>query len=166
MDNYIRFISLVNKNPFNDFKSLLNLGIKKYFNNEIKNMKLLYQASTDGFETEIFHKKCGGKRYTVTLVVIETNIIIGGFTELEWHSRNSLIEGNKGFIFSLNDQKIYYNKNKYRIYGSKKFGPYFEEVFFIKEKTGYSYKNPSYKYFDISAKDYSLVWKDEFSIKD
>ena len=164
--NKINYNSLLNYANFNIFNSLINKGIKHYFDKEIKNMKLLFQGSTDGFDSTIFHKKCDDKKNTVILVITETNIIFGGFTELEWNPKNSFIEGTKGFIFFVNDEKIYYNKNKYRIYTSEYEGPDFNEVFYIEGKRGFIYENPSYKYFDISAKDFNIQFKDYFLLKD
>ena len=164
--NKINDNSLLNYDNFNIFFSLINKGIKQYFDKEIQNMELIFQGTTDGFDSQNFHKKCDGKKNTVVLVKTETNIIFGGFTELEWNSKRSLIEGTKGFIFFVNDEKIYYNKNKYRIYASEYEGPDFYEVFYIEGKIGYIYKNPSYKYFDISAKDYNIQFQDYFLLKD
>ena len=129
-------------------------------------MKLLYQASVDGFESINFHNKCDYKGYTVILIVTETNKIFGGFTELEWSSDIKNKDGNKGFIFSFSEKKIYYNKNKYRIYCSSYYGPDFYEAFYIIGKTGHIYKYPPYEYFDFIPKDHNLAWKYEFSIKD
>jgi hypothetical protein len=71
------FKSLINYDEFKALNDLINEGIKKYFDKEIKNIKLLYQGSRDGFENVIFYEKCNGKPFTVTLVVTEKDIVFG-----------------------------------------------------------------------------------------
>ena len=85
--------------------SLMNKGIEEYFNKNIRKYELLYQASIDGFGKDNFHKKCDGKKNTIVLVFTDKNRIFGGFTELEWDNYSGYKEGNKGFIFSINDNK-------------------------------------------------------------
>ena len=129
-------------------------------------MVLLYQASIDGFEAENFHKKCDGKNFTVTLVLTETNIMFGGFTELTWDVIGYPILGEKGFIFCLNENKIYYNKGEYIIYGKKDYGPFFFDAFYINGKNGINFQFHSDQYFDIPSKDYDIIWKNKFLLKD
>ena len=122
-------------NNFFDIKifiSLMNKGINKYFNINIKNFELLYQASIDGFGAIKFHKKCDGKKNTIVLVITDNNRIFGGFSELEWDSYSLYKKGKKGFIFSINDNKIYYNKSKYKICCNENLEPIFEGGFSIK----------------------------------
>ena len=166
LDNYFIYQSLIDNKNYNNYNYLINEGIKKYFFKEIKSVKLLYRASIDGYESDNFHQKCDGKKNTVILVATDKNKIFGGFTEIEWDSSDSFKNGDKGFIFSINDNKIFYNKKKYQIYCSQDEGPDFYEVFYIKGKTGYSYNSPSYNSFEVTGKDKALIGEKEFSIKD
>ena len=118
----------------------MNKGINYYFNKNISNFTLLYQASIDGFGFENFHKNCNDKENTIVLVFTDNNRIFGGFTELEWDSYSGWKEGNKGFIFSINDNKIYYNKSKYKIKCKAYFEPAFDDGFSLyiyKERNDY-----------------------------
>jgi hypothetical protein len=67
---------------------------------------LLYRATTDGFDSKIFHMKCDGKADTITIIKNNFNYVFGGYTSATWD------DGSKGrfsafktdpnaFIFSL-----------------------------------------------------------------
>ena len=47
-------------------------------------MNLLYRASEHDYHVNKFHERCDGHRNTMTLVLTETDKIIGGFTPLPW----------------------------------------------------------------------------------
>ena len=52
--------------------------------------------------------------------------IFGGFTDAEWDESNTYKKGNKGFLFSVNNNQIYYNINSnYNIFCNKYYGPSF-----------------------------------------
>ena len=154
-----------------NFKSLMNKGIKKYFNTSISNFTLLYQASIDGFGYENFHKKCDDKNNTIVLVFTDKNKIFGGFTEAKWDSYSDWNEGYKGFIFSINDNKIYYNKKKHKIKCKSIFEPTFEDGFAIynhKDLNDFHGLDLTYNKgdFDTKGKKYVLDMQIEFAIKD
>ena len=154
-----------------NFKSLMNEGINKYFDTNIINFTLLYQASIDGFGYENFHKNCDGKSNTIVLVFTDDNKIFGGFTELEWDSYSGYKEGKKGFIFSINDNKIYYSKSKYKIHCKSIFNPEFEDGFSIyihkqiKDYHGLDLTDKN-KGFYTQGRKYVLAKQIEFTIKD
>lgn len=161
---FFNYKSLINYDTFNIFNSLLNEGIKKFFNKEFENMTLLYQGSIDGFDNNNYHEKCDDKKYTVKLVITEENIIFGGFTELEL-DRGFLKLGKRGFIFNLNEKNIYYSKEKYFFLGGKYFGPFLSDVFYINGKNGYNYNFYSTSdYFE--NKVFALESNNTFPIKD
>ena len=75
-----------------------------------------------------FHDACDGK--TNTLVIIKSGqYIAGGYTEVAWSSKCGFIavsDCSKAFLFSLNKQKAYGNKDKeYAILGNSLCGPNF-----------------------------------------
>ena len=152
-----------------NFKSLMNEGIKKYFKKNISNFELIYQASNDGFGYKNFHKKCDGKNNTIVLVFTDNNRIFGGFTELKWDNFSEWKIGIKGFIFSINDNKIYYSKSNYQIICRSYYEPKFKNGFQIN-----SINNDNYGYdlteingdFDIKGKKYALAGQYDFTIKD
>ena len=147
------------------YKSLINEGIKKYFNMNIKTVELLYQASKDGFEVEKFHKNCDNKKNTIILIITDNNKIFGGFTELEWDDYSELKEGNKGFIFSISNNKLYYNKSKYKIECREYLGPTISGGFGIDGTHGYDFTYYESE-FNISKDEDILSGKLDFNIKD
>ena len=120
---------------FNNMKSdiikyeeldLIEEGIRKNFNKRIKEYRLLFKGKRDGFGSKDFHSKCDNKRYTVSFVKSKEGRRFGGFTDVEWDQSGSYKKGANGFIFSLDNNEIYYNKNSnYNIYCHSSYGPTF-----------------------------------------
>ena len=161
---YSNFKSLINYDKFNKFISLITEGIKTQFDKEIQNMELLYQGSIEGFDGFKFHDKCERIKYTLTLVVTETNFIFGVFMELDFEKYDPPAVGKKGFIFNLNDNLIYYSKTEFLIKGLRGHGPSINDVFSIRGSTGFSFGFRRNKYFEI--KDYDLIFQKSFQLKD
>jgi FtsZ-binding cell division protein ZapB len=87
--------------------------IKKRMNKEIKEIKKLYQATVDGGQPSIFHKKCDGVSNTLVLYKSSGNRRFGGFTSLCWQSEGKNFLDKNCFLFSLDKKKIYPPKNDY-----------------------------------------------------
>ena len=105
---------------------LIEAGIRKIFNKRIKIYVLLFRASRDGFGAENFHSKCDNKRYTVTLVKTKEGRRFGGFTDAVWDQSFYNKRGSNCFIFSIDNNEIYYNKDSnYNIFCNKNSGPTF-----------------------------------------
>ena len=66
-----------------------------------KNLKLLYRASIDGFQSSNFHKKCDNIPNTVTIIRSANGYIFGGFMTQTWDSFGTWKEDKNAFIFSL-----------------------------------------------------------------
>ena len=108
----------------NDEKGILFLEIEKKLNKKIIQLKKLYQATIDGGEPEIFHLKCDGIPNTLVLIKSKGLKRFGGFTTIPWQSEGEFKDNaySKNFIFSLDNQKIYYG---YNVYHNKNRGPCF-----------------------------------------
>jgi hypothetical protein len=52
-----------------------------------KHFTLLWQGGLDGFGASEFHSRCDGHRNTLTLILDTDGNIFGGFTPVEWESR-------------------------------------------------------------------------------
>ena len=98
----------------NDDLDLIKQGIKGRMKRDIKQFKKLYQASVDGGDPEIFHKKCDNIPNTLILIKSIGNRRFGGFTSLTWQLPSnryiSKLDKNS-FLFSLDKHKIYSIKN-------------------------------------------------------
>ena len=105
---------------------LIQEGITKNFHKIIKKYNLLFRASRDGFRALDFHSKCDEKDFTVVLVKTKVGRRFGGFTDAKWDQSSSYKKGGNGFIFSLTNREIYYNKNdSHNIYCDIHYGPIF-----------------------------------------
>ncbi len=65
--------------------------------------ELLYCASSHGWKSSDFHRKCDNRGATLTIVKTTGGVIIGGFTVNSWQSDGSDVEenGDKAWLFSL-----------------------------------------------------------------
>ena len=89
--------------------NLIKQGIKKRMNKNIKKFKKLYQASVDGGDPSIFHKKCDNIPNILILIKSIGNRRFGGFASLTWElppfSYISKTDENS-FLFSLDNIKF------------------------------------------------------------
>jgi hypothetical protein len=127
-------------------RKLISLWILPYHNLKFN---LLYRASTDGYDTNIFHSKCDNKGPTVFVARLSNNNRIGGFASSSWKSNVGDIKDEKAFLFSLSNKIKYGLKNKYitnSLYGQENssvlFGPnsgldYKQDDFVITGKTAH-----------------------------
>jgi hypothetical protein len=71
-----------------------------------KQFKLLWRGSRDGFTAPEFHTKCDGHANTLTVILDTNGNIFGGFTPVEWESRERSPQdkgddSRKSFLFTL-----------------------------------------------------------------
>ena len=78
----------------------------------IKDIKLLYRGSRDGFLAKTFHEKCNNKGETLVIIKSNEDYIFGGYTEINWDNtiwngvigeKNNARRDGKGneFVFTL-----------------------------------------------------------------
>ena len=78
----------------------------------LKDIKLLYRGSRDGFQAKTFHEKCNNKGETLVLIKSNEDYIFGGYTEINWDDtiwngrvgeENNARRDGKGneFVFTL-----------------------------------------------------------------
>lgn len=105
---------------------MINSAIKERIGKEIKQLKKLYQATIDGEDSSIFHKKCDNIPNTLTLIRSAKNRRFGGFTSECWESSLKCKYDKNAFLFSLDKKKIYQcKKDNYSICCSSNIGPCF-----------------------------------------
>jgi hypothetical protein len=78
-----------------------------------KRFKLLWRGSRDGFSASQFHGRCDGHANTLTVILDTEGNIFGGFTPVEWESREwngengdedntwKADDSEKSFLFTL-----------------------------------------------------------------
>ena len=120
--------------------------------------QLLYQASSNGFNSNIFHAKCDGYQGTLVVIKSKNSNIFGGYTEADWSSDYQHKFDTNAFLFSLVNSyntsvKMNIIKTQYAIYASSNYGPTFGEghdLYVGSDGTqgysnlGYSYQLPSF----------------------
>ena len=154
-------ITKINKMSLNkiDSKIINKKEELEFLENRLKNSeilkkknityKLLYRATKDGNNMQIFHNKCDNIMGTLTIIKTTKGMRFGGYTEQIWNDDNKKGVRRKDgknvcFCFSLDLFKIYNfdynNKNDHSIHGNYNYGPYFccnNEVFIIKNNNGF-----------------------------
>lgn len=69
---------------------------------ESRNLTLLYRGSRDGFRKHDFHKRCDGRKDTVTVVQADTGRKFGGYTDIAWASEGGLqAKDHSSYLFAL-----------------------------------------------------------------
>ncbi len=171
-------ISLVSKSlsvgsqiiKYNEF-NFIEAAIRKNLSKNVKNYKLIYRASRNGYSAQDFHEKCDGKENTIVLVQARNGRRFGGFTEAKWDKSNEYKSDGKGFIFSIDNKEVYYNKkNNYGIYCYSDKGPTFgggHDLFIDNNcnKDNKSYDNSDHSY-DTLGKKYALAGAKYFYVED
>ncbi len=64
------------------------------------NVKLLFQASRDGFDNEVFHSKIDTVSATLTVIKSQNSNIFGGYTSANWTGEGYKYDST-AFLFSL-----------------------------------------------------------------
>ena len=101
--------------------------ILSWMPNKVKNFELLYDSIKDGSNTGAFHKKCDGKKPTITFIKTNKNRRFGGYTEKCWNESNgNYIVDDNSFLFSIDEKEKYpISQPKYAIYNNDAYGPTF-----------------------------------------
>ena len=91
------------------------------------NLILLYKATRDGDDAEIFHAKVGDTRNNITLIKTSQGVRFGGYTSQSWDGINIFKEDDSAFVFSLTKLKTYdVNQKESAIWCYPNYGPVFE----------------------------------------
>ena len=149
---------------------LIKTGIQKKLKKKVKKFTLLFRASNNGFSSSNFHSYCDGKSNTLILVETSSGRRFGGFTDAQWAQNSNWRAGGNGFIFSLDNKEIYYNKDSnYNIYCHSSYGPYFGSGadFYLSNNCNVntSSENSGSSY-DTNGKKYALTGYQNFLVKD
>ena len=103
----------------------------------VRDERILYAGSRDGFSNQAFHENCDGLSPTLTLVLLHNGKLFGGFTTVPWSSINGPHPDQQAFLFSLTDGvevdeggrppcRLFQFQNKgYSVWHAKDRGPLF-----------------------------------------
>ena len=158
---------IIKYNEFNFIES----AIKKTLGKKVKFYNLIYRGSRNGFRAGDFHEKCDGKKNTIVVVQARNGRRFGGFTEAKWDKSNGYKSSSTGFLFSLDNKEVYYNKkNEYDIYCYSDKGPTFGggHDLFIDDncnKDNESFDNSNHSY-DTYGKKYALAGTKYFYVEE
>ncbi|CAD8125415.1 unnamed protein product [Paramecium sonneborni] len=103
----------------------------------INQLKLIYQGTKDGLNSNSFWNKVNNKSNLIMIFKTNKDVIFGGYSPCKWQQNlNNYVEDptNSSFIFSQKDQQIYPikdQKKKFAIYCSQNYGPTFGSGFDI-----------------------------------
>ena len=157
---------IIKYNEFNFIES----AVRKALGKNIKYYRLIFRASRNGYRAENFHENCDGKNNTIVFIQARNGRRFGGFTEAKWDKSNGYKSGEHGFLFSLDNKEIYYNKkNDYDIYCYSDKGPAFGggHDLFIDDncnKDNENYDNSDHSY--NTGKKYALAGSKYFYVED
>ena len=87
----------------NSLFKLLNNRLNKdtKSNKTYISLELLYRASENSYDAEIFHEKCDNKGATVVIIENEYDEIYGGFTSVSWDINLESCDDPKSFLYSI-----------------------------------------------------------------
>lgn len=100
--------SMLNNAEFGDLKKLVRFN----------RFRLCYRMSRDDSNTGEWHGRCNYMKNTLTLVKSEHGFIMGGYTKIEWISRNGYATDPDAFIFTVKNPV----KTQMRFYTHSKSG--------------------------------------------
>ena len=89
---------------------MIHSEIKQRMNKKIKAIKKLYQATIDGIDPNIFHKKCDNIPNILVLYKTQGNRRFGGFASVCWTSKTGQMLDPNCFLFSLDKKKFIHHK--------------------------------------------------------
>jgi len=91
------------------------------------NLVLLYKATRDGDDAEIFHAKVDNIKNNITFIKTTQGVRFGGYTSQSWDGVNVFKEDDQAFVFSLTKLKTYdVNQKESAIWCYPNYGPVFE----------------------------------------
>lgn len=139
---------------------LIEGGVEKKMQKNIKKIQKLYQATVDGDSSKKFHEKCDNIRNTLVIIKDDANRRYGGFTTETWNDYDGKTNYKKdlnAFIFSI-DTKNFYDVVDYEhaILCANNFGPTFgggHEIHVSNKCTqnNFSYGRTDKKYYDFKG---------------
>ncbi|GBC09566.1 hypothetical protein RclHR1_08990010 [Rhizophagus clarus] len=158
--------TMVNSQHFAIFSSWIEKNTDPHYNFKHipYNFNLIYRASRDGFETDIFHKKCDYKGATIVIIKMKgSEQIFGGYNPFSWDLRCDYRTTKDSFIFTFIDRKdiktakVVYSNGQCSIGCYQGYGPMFGYYLYYKNTNWVINNEFSRNYPDINIPVTSLV---------
>ena len=89
-------------------------NISKKINKEIKEIKQIFKASSNGDNINAFQDSCLFIQNILVLILTDEKKCFGGFTQAEFDNNNRYKYDEKAFLFSINNKEIYPILNRYK----------------------------------------------------
>ena len=177
IETHLIYTQMINsqilKDDIDKQNTIFNWIKEKTEKNDIK-FELLFRKSENGIYSDDFHKYCDNKGPTLSLIETSDNIIIGGFTPINWvGDKKGKIEmdySNQTFIFSFKTMKKYDliapNERK-ALFNVISFGPNFGGGNLRLEKNlNFGVTNSNSKCSFIDNDENELTGKNQFETKE
>eukprot|EP00347_Sterkiella_histriomuscorum_P024235 403331842 len=103
-DYYKSYLKLVNWELQRESYSTISTYMKDWNRAQLK---LLYQGSRHGFESQTFHQLCDNQGPTIAFVLSEFGQTFGGYTSISWTLEEKSKEDKNAFLFQLNKRSIH-----------------------------------------------------------
>jgi hypothetical protein len=98
----------------------------RFMKNKIKNYKLLYKGSVNGFNATVFHQLCDNKGPTITVALLKDGRYIGAYSPISWGiTNNNYISNPDVFLYDVDDKYTAGNLFVYAILQNSSYGPIF-----------------------------------------
>ena len=117
---------------FNNSSILKNfqekMKIKEFISSDKEiESELKYRMTRDGTSFDTFHSKCDYISPNLLLIKDNYGDVFGGFTSVSWEKNYCTKNDTNSFLFSLNKNKKYYQKNKnyWAVFCYQNYGPWF-----------------------------------------
>jgi hypothetical protein len=76
--------------------------LNRFYGNKNQKRELLYKATKNGFDPQIFHQCCDNQGPTLTVIQSSEGYLFGGYTAASWDIENNLWMVDKtAFLFTL-----------------------------------------------------------------
>jgi hypothetical protein len=135
--------------------------LSEFYDNTQQKWQLLYKASRDGFDVNVFHNRCNNNGATMTIIQSNNNYLFGGYTSVAWASSNQYAVDSNAFLFTLTNPHnilptkypVQPSKTQHAVYHVSGYGPTFGGGNDLCVSTNSNSNNSSYTNFPFSYTD-------------
>jgi len=107
--------------------------LSEFYGNTQQKWQLLYKASRDGFDVNVFHNRCNNNGATMKIIQSNNNYLFGGYTSVAWASSNQYAVDSNAFLFTLTNPHnilptkypVQPSKTQHTVYHGNGYGPTF-----------------------------------------